>query len=197
MLRRMTDLAGLLDEDARSALRAWPGGTWYPPALATLTHHEFSAENWIYERKLDGVRVIAGADGGGPELWSRNRKRVDASYPEIVDALAAQGAPSFVLDGEVVAFEGNKTSFARLQKRMHLTSAATARRTGVAIYYYAFALIAFRSIAGLASGVNQVAERLYVVQAVDRARLAFANGILSAAGSAGSVFGPFHFVGYT
>jgi MFS family permease len=51
-------------------------------------------------------------------------------------------------------------------------------------------VIAFRSLAGLGSGVNQVAERLYVVQAIDRTRLAFANGVLSAAGSAGSVLGP-------
>lgn len=54
----------------------------------------------------------------------------------------------------------------------------------------AFPLIAFRSLAGLGSGVNQVSERLYVAQAIDRARLAFANGVLSAAGSAGSVLGP-------
>ena len=53
-----------------------------------------------------------------------------------------------------------------------------------------FLLIAFRSLAGLGSGVNQVSERLYVAQAIDRARLAFANGLLSAAGSAGSVLGP-------
>lgn len=51
-------------------------------------------------------------------------------------------------------------------------------------------VIAFRSLAGLGAGVNQVAERLYVAQAIDRARLAFANGVLSAAGSAGSVMGP-------
>ena len=51
-------------------------------------------------------------------------------------------------------------------------------------------LIAFRSIAGLGAGVNPVSERLYVAQAIDRARLAFANGVLSAAGSAGSVLGP-------
>jgi MFS family permease len=54
----------------------------------------------------------------------------------------------------------------------------------------ALPLIAFRSLAGLGSGVNQVSERLYVAQAIDRARLAFANGVLSAAGSAGSVLGP-------
>jgi len=51
-------------------------------------------------------------------------------------------------------------------------------------------LIAFRSLAGLGSGVNQVSERLYVAQAIDRTRLAFANGVLSAAGSAGAVLGP-------
>jgi MFS transporter, DHA1 family, multidrug resistance protein len=54
----------------------------------------------------------------------------------------------------------------------------------------AIPLIAFRSLAGLGAGVNQVAERLYVAQAIDRTRLAFANGVLSAAGSAGSVLGP-------
>jgi MFS family permease len=54
----------------------------------------------------------------------------------------------------------------------------------------AMPLIAFRSLAGLGSGVNQVSERLYVAQAIDRTRLAFANGVLSAAGSAGAVLGP-------
>ena len=54
----------------------------------------------------------------------------------------------------------------------------------------ALPLIVFRSLAGLGSGVNQVSERLYVAQAIDRTRLAFANGVLSAAGSAGAVLGP-------
>lgn len=56
---------------------------------------------------------------------------------------------------------------------------------GVALH-----LIVFRSIAGLGAGINQVSERLYVAQAIDRTRLAFGNSVLSAAGSAGSVFGP-------
>src|SRR4051794_1179806 len=54
----------------------------------------------------------------------------------------------------------------------------------------ALPLIVFRSLAGLGSGINQVSERIYVAQAIDRTRLAFANGVLSAAGSAGSVLGP-------
>jgi len=51
-------------------------------------------------------------------------------------------------------------------------------------------LIAFRAFAGIGGGIMLVGERLYLVQIVDRTRLAYANGILSAAGSAGSVLGP-------
>jgi MFS family permease len=51
-------------------------------------------------------------------------------------------------------------------------------------------LIAFRSLAGVGGGVMLVGERLYLAQLVDQSRLAFANGILSAAASAGSVAGP-------
>jgi DHA1 family bicyclomycin/chloramphenicol resistance-like MFS transporter len=54
----------------------------------------------------------------------------------------------------------------------------------------AIPLIVYRSLAGLGGGLNLVGERLYIRDMVDRARLAFANGILSAAGSAGTVFGP-------
>ncbi|HYU49284.1 MAG TPA: MFS transporter, partial [Candidatus Limnocylindria bacterium] len=51
-------------------------------------------------------------------------------------------------------------------------------------------LVAFRALAGLGAGLNQVAERLYVTQVTASARRAFANGVLSAAGAAGQVLGP-------
>lgn len=51
-------------------------------------------------------------------------------------------------------------------------------------------LVAFRAFAGLGGGVMLVGERLYLAQLVDGSRLAFANGLLSAAGSAGAVTGP-------
>jgi MFS family permease len=51
-------------------------------------------------------------------------------------------------------------------------------------------LIAFRSLAGFGGGLSIIAERLYVARVADRARLAYTNGVLSAAGSAGSVLGP-------
>jgi MFS family permease len=54
----------------------------------------------------------------------------------------------------------------------------------------AASLIVWRGFAGLGGGTTIVAERLYIRRVVDQARLAFANGLLSAAGSAGQVAGP-------
>jgi DHA1 family tetracycline resistance protein-like MFS transporter len=51
-------------------------------------------------------------------------------------------------------------------------------------------LIVYRGIAGLGGGTNLISSQLYISQVADRARLAFFNSILSAARSAGSVFGP-------
>jgi MFS family permease len=60
----------------------------------------------------------------------------------------------------------------------------------IALSSSAAALIAFRSLAGLGGGVMLIGERLYLAQLVEPAGLGFANGLLSAAGSAGTVTGP-------
>lgn len=51
-------------------------------------------------------------------------------------------------------------------------------------------LITFRALAGLGGGLSIIAERLYIARVADRAKLAFTNGVVSAAGSSGSVLGP-------
>ncbi|WP_020660853.1 non-homologous end-joining DNA ligase [Amycolatopsis benzoatilytica] len=117
------------------------GPGWSEPTLATLTDRRFSDEGWIYERKLDGVRALCVRDGGTPTLYSRNGNVMDNAYPEIVEALAAQGGPRFVADGEIVAFDGDQTSFTALQPRIHLTDPVRARATGVRVYYYLFDLL--------------------------------------------------------
>ena len=105
--------------------------------LATLTGERFSDPEWIYERKLDGVRCLVHRNGGRVLLYSRNRHELNDSYPELVDALTAQQG-DFVLDGEIVAFAGNATSFARLQQRMQVNDPEKARRSNVAVYLYLF-----------------------------------------------------------
>ena len=108
------------------------------PALATLSHDRFWEDGWVYERKLDGQRCLAVRTARGTRLYSRSGRDVTVAFPEIAEALEQQASTDFVIDGEVVAFEGSRTSFARLQPRIHLSSAEKARRSGVPVYFYVF-----------------------------------------------------------
>jgi bifunctional non-homologous end joining protein LigD len=87
------------------------------PMKAVLTDERFSDPGWIFERKLDGIRCIAIKGDRRVRLVSRNHLSLNGRFPEIVDALERDAATHFVLDGEVVAFAGAQTSFARLQQR--------------------------------------------------------------------------------
>jgi DNA ligase D-like protein (predicted ligase) len=74
---------------------------------------------WQYERKFDGLRGLAVRRAGQTALLSRNRLSFNARFPEVVVALAALPSSDFVLDGELVAFDGDQTSFALLQSSPH------------------------------------------------------------------------------
>jgi DNA ligase D-like protein (predicted ligase) len=107
--------------------------------LATLTEDRFSSPDWVFERKWDGVRCLAFRTVAGKvRLLSRNDQSLNGSFPEIARALETCSEHAVVMDGEVVAFDGRRTSFERLQRRLGLTDPAVARATGVAVYYYAF-----------------------------------------------------------
>jgi bifunctional non-homologous end joining protein LigD len=100
---------------------------------AVLTDAPFDDPNWIFERKLDGIRCMAHRDGGGSvRLVSRTDKDMTGQFPEVAEALAAQPVDDFVVDGELVAFKNGITSFSRLQRRA---------RERVAVFLYVFDLL--------------------------------------------------------
>jgi bifunctional non-homologous end joining protein LigD len=99
---------------------------------AVLTDERFSDPNWIYERKLDGIRCIAIRDGDNVTLLSRNDLKQNDRYPELAEALANERCDQFVIDGEVVAFEGSETSFAKLARR---------GQEHVPVFYYVFDIL--------------------------------------------------------
>ena len=120
--------------------------------LATLTAERFSDPGWLFERKFDGERCLAfgrgsGTDGSRVTLRSRNGNDTTAAYPELADALAAAaaaargGSPDFVADGEIVAFEGGRTSFQLLQRRIHLRRPERLARVRVPVHLYLFDLL--------------------------------------------------------
>jgi len=133
----VTDALDRLADAERARLRP-ARAAFVAPMLATLTDDRFSDPAWVYERKLDGIRVVAACDGRGAHLWSRSEQRLDDTYPELVDAVAAQVVPGTVLDGEVVAFDGSRTSFERLQGRSGLHERGAALASGIPVFLYVF-----------------------------------------------------------
>jgi bifunctional non-homologous end joining protein LigD len=86
--------------------------------LATLVDRPFHQPGWVYEEKYDGIRLLARKDGRSVTLLSRNLRDRTADFPDIAAALAALPAPTLVLDGEAVVFEGSRVShFQLLQRR--------------------------------------------------------------------------------
>jgi bifunctional non-homologous end joining protein LigD len=73
---------------------------WVEPMAATLTQERFTGPEWIFERKFDGVRLLAYKDGRDVRLLSRNRLSQNASYPSVVEAVRRLPVPDVILDGE-------------------------------------------------------------------------------------------------
>ena len=111
---------------------------WIAPQLATLTRDRFSDPKWIFERKLDGERCLGFRDGQRLRLMTRSQNDVTRSYPEIAAALRAQPCGDFIVDGEIVALAGSRTSFARLQRRLGIRDPGQALRAEVPVCFYLF-----------------------------------------------------------
>jgi ATP-dependent DNA ligase len=79
---------------------------WIAPMAATLTQERFAGPEWVFERKLDGIRLIAYKRGKRVQLFSRNRLPLDASYPRVVAAIAKLPVDDAILDGEATGAWG-------------------------------------------------------------------------------------------
>ncbi len=114
---RTADPFTVLTDEERGRLVRAPPPVRAEAMKAVLTDERFSDPDWIFERKLDGIRCIAIHDGGHVRLLSRNDLSLNARYPDLAEALEGDPHTRFAIDGEVVAFAGAQTSFARLAQR--------------------------------------------------------------------------------
>jgi ATP-dependent DNA ligase len=72
---------------------------WVEPMAATLTQERFVGPDWTFERKFDGIRLIAFKRGSAVRLFSRTRN--EKFLPRIAAAVASLGVNDVILDGEV------------------------------------------------------------------------------------------------
>jgi ATP-dependent DNA ligase len=75
---------------------------------ATLTRERFTGADWVFERKLDGIRLLAFKNGPNVRLLSRNRLPQNESYPSFVKAIAALPVGDVILDGEATGGWGGE-----------------------------------------------------------------------------------------
>jgi DNA ligase D-like protein (predicted ligase) len=128
----MAALPDSLAPELRDLVREAPAPERSAAMRAVLTDERFSDPGWVFERKLDGIRCVAIRDGGPVRLLSRNDLSMNDRFPEIAAALAGEPRSRFAIDGEVVAFEGSQTSFARLAQR---------RQRPTKVWLYAFDIV--------------------------------------------------------
>jgi bifunctional non-homologous end joining protein LigD len=73
---------------------------WIEPMAATLTEERFTGSDWIFERKLDGIRLLAFKNG--PEVRLLSRNRLSQNLPTITAAIASLPVHDVILDGELM-----------------------------------------------------------------------------------------------
>ncbi|HEY4304876.1 MAG TPA: hypothetical protein VGM82_10440 [Gemmatimonadaceae bacterium] len=72
---------------------------WIQPMAATLTHERFTGDDWTFERKFDGIRLIAFKNGDDVRLFSRTKHA--QHMPAVETAIAALPVHDVILDGEM------------------------------------------------------------------------------------------------
>jgi bifunctional non-homologous end joining protein LigD len=76
---------------------------WLEPMAATLTQDRFAGPDWLFERKFDGIRLLAFKQGESVRLYSRNR--LPQNLPAVERAMRALPTNEIILDGEM-AWDG-------------------------------------------------------------------------------------------
>jgi DNA ligase D-like protein (predicted ligase) len=97
--------------------------------LCTVVNEAFDDGDWIFEPKLDGLRVECRFDGKRLQLLSRNDKVQNFQFPDVVKALRKSLVKRAMLDGEIVCLdERGRDSFRKLQQRFHVKDKAQVER---------------------------------------------------------------------
>jgi ATP-dependent DNA ligase len=72
---------------------------WLEPMAATLTEERFEGPEWLFERKYDGIRLLAYKRGDRVKLYSRNR--LEQHSPKVAEVVAGLPVHDAILDGEI------------------------------------------------------------------------------------------------
>ena len=107
-----------------------------PVQLATLVDDVPAGSAWMHEIKYDGYRALVAVAGGKAKVHTRSGLDWTHKFQRIADAAAAIEVGSALIDGEIVALDGDgRPSFGMLQ-------AALKREDSASLTFFAFDLLA-------------------------------------------------------
>jgi bifunctional non-homologous end joining protein LigD len=121
----------------------------FDPMLADVADAPFHRDDWMWEPKLDGYRVLAFIDADSVRLRSRRGLELAGIFPALAAELRQQAVRGMILDGEIVAFDAEgRPSFNALQNRFQLKGEreiAAADKASPTLFF-AFDLLYFEGI---------------------------------------------------
>jgi bifunctional non-homologous end joining protein LigD len=119
-----------------------------PDALELMLCHTadaaFSSDDWVFELKYDGFRLVSFGGAGQAELRYRSGRDPTLRYPELSSALRALPIPGLVLDGEIVMLDGEgRPDFHKLAARAQIHRTSEIQRAALAtpVTYMVFDLL--------------------------------------------------------
>ena len=90
-----------------------------PPQLAKSSKELPEGDDWVYEPKWDGFRIIVFRDGDEIYLQSRNGKPMNRYFPEVIESIREMDADRLVMDGEIIVVVDGVQEFDLLGQRIH------------------------------------------------------------------------------
>jgi bifunctional non-homologous end joining protein LigD len=115
--RALSRSASLGGTRPRAALRrpAKAGTLTKPPAiiqpeLATLVKQPPAGDQWVYEIKFDGYRIIGHVAGDKVRFQTRNELDWTAKMPQLAEAVRRLKLRQAIVDGEIVVFDEHGVS---------------------------------------------------------------------------------------
>jgi bifunctional non-homologous end joining protein LigD len=116
--------------------------THLAPMLATLSKNSFSDPNWLFEIKWDGVRAVAWIDNRKLTLRARSGSDITSEYPDLAGLPLAFTGQQAILDGEIAVLDDRgRSSFDKLQERMHVRNPSQKLLGQYPVVYFAFDLL--------------------------------------------------------
>lgn len=96
----------------------------FTPMLLKEVDEVFDDENYLYEVKYDGIRVLVFVGNDSVVIKSRYGMDITKLFPEL-SCLSKIVSGKVIFDGEIIILDDGRVSFSKLQKRFHLKNKKT------------------------------------------------------------------------